>query len=148
MTTRPTTSFVVNSLMIILSTIHSHDMRDEIGDRLMGRWTVPIVWPTGSRIGIFAMSITWSVSLMWACDLAYHFSVPLHISGPHQAVLYARADNRRRRVLIAITSCLLAIQAMRSKGKASIKTIPYFSEDMGSWPHRSCISHVNLHVLR
>jgi len=45
-------------------------------------------------------------------------------------VLYARADNRRRRVLIAITSCLLAIQAMRSKGKASIKTIPYFSEDM------------------
>jgi len=64
---------------------------------------------TPIAFGIFAMSITWSVSLMWACDLAYHFSVPLHVSGPHRAVLYARADNRRRRVLIH--ACLLAIQA-------------------------------------
>ena len=76
MTIRTTTSFVINAL-IIFSTIHAQDFRDEIGDRLMGRRTVPIVWPKGSRIGIFAMLIAWSVGLSWACDLAYHFSVPL-----------------------------------------------------------------------
>jgi len=75
MTTRNTVSFVINAL-IIFSTIHAQDFRDEVGDRLMGRRTVPIVWPKGSRIWIFAMLTAWSVGLSWACDLPFPVSVP------------------------------------------------------------------------
>ena len=74
-TTHTAVSFVINSL-IIFSTIYAQDFRDEIGDRLMGRRTVPIVWPKGSRIWIFSMLTAWSAGLSWACDLSFHFSVP------------------------------------------------------------------------
>ena len=73
MTTRTLISFAVNAL-IIFSTIHAQDFRDEIGDKLMGRRTIPIVWPEGSRVWILAMLAAWSVGLSWACDLAVPFS--------------------------------------------------------------------------
>jgi len=118
MTARSTTSFVINSL-IIFSTIPAWDFRDEIGDRPVGWRTVPTVWPNGSRISIFAVLITWSVGLSWACDLVYHISVAsLRISGLHRAALCARVDSQRRRPLIVLKSaCLLAMKAMR-RGKA------------------------------
>jgi 4-hydroxybenzoate polyprenyltransferase len=75
MSTRTTTSFVINAL-IIFSTIHAQDFCDEIGDRLMGRQTIPMVWAKGSRVWIFVALTAWSVGLSWACDLAPHFSVP------------------------------------------------------------------------
>jgi hypothetical protein len=75
MTSRTLISFAVNTL-IIFSTIHAQDFRDEVGDKLMGRRTIPIVWPEGSRVWILAMLTAWSVGLSWACDLAIPFSVP------------------------------------------------------------------------
>ena len=75
MSTRTLISFAVNAL-IIFSTIHAQDFRDEVGDKLMGRRTIPIVWPAGSRVWILAMLTAWSVGLSWACDLAIPFSVP------------------------------------------------------------------------
>ena len=42
----------------------------------MGRRTVPIVWPEGSRVWILVMLTAWSAGLSWACDLAIPFSVP------------------------------------------------------------------------
>ena len=69
------TSFAINAL-IVLSTIHAQDFRDEVGDKLMGRRTIPIVWPEGSRVGILVMLTGWSIGLSWACGLAFLFSVP------------------------------------------------------------------------
>ena len=68
-------TFVINSLLT-LSTIHAQDFRDEVGDKLMGRRTIQIVWPEGSRIGILVMLAGWSIGLSWACGLAFRFSVP------------------------------------------------------------------------
>jgi UbiA prenyltransferase family len=68
-------SFAINAL-IILSTIHAQDFHDEVGDKLMGRRTIPIVWPEGSRIGSLVMLVGWSIGLSWACGLAFHLSVP------------------------------------------------------------------------
>jgi hypothetical protein len=74
-TTPTATSLVINAL-IIFSTIHAQDFRDELGDRLMGRRTIPMVWPEGSRVWIFVIVTAWSVGLSWAYQLAPHFSVP------------------------------------------------------------------------
>ena len=75
MTTHRTSSFAINAL-IILSTIHAQDFRDEVGDKLRGRRTLPIVWPEESRILILLMLTAWAVGLSWACGLAPLFSVP------------------------------------------------------------------------
>jgi hypothetical protein len=42
----------------------------------MGRRTIPIVWPKGSRVWILAILTAWSVGLSWACDMAISFSAP------------------------------------------------------------------------
>ena len=55
-------SIAVNSL-IILTTIHAQDFYDEIGDRLHGRQTLPIVWPEASRAIMLFMSLAWSFGL-------------------------------------------------------------------------------------
>jgi hypothetical protein len=75
MSTPTTISFLINAL-IIFSTIHAQDFRDENGDKLMGRRTIPMLWPKSSRVWIFVVLIAWSVGLSWACDLTAHFSVP------------------------------------------------------------------------
>jgi 4-hydroxybenzoate polyprenyltransferase len=74
-TARTAISFAINAL-IIVSTIHAQDFRDEIGDKRMGRRTIPILWPKGSRIAIFMVLAAWSIGLAWACDLGTFFSVP------------------------------------------------------------------------
>jgi len=75
LTTRTAISVTINTL-ITLSTIHSQDFRDQVGDKRVGRWTIPMAWPTGSRISILVILTAWSVGLSWACGLVYHFSVP------------------------------------------------------------------------
>lgn len=75
LTTRTAISVAVNSL-IIFSTLQSQDFRDLVGDTKTGRWTLPMVWPTGSRISMLVIMTTWSVGLSRACDLAHLFSVP------------------------------------------------------------------------
>jgi hypothetical protein len=75
LTMRIAISVAVNSL-IILSTVHSQDFRDQIGDKLAGRWTIPMAWPTGSRFSMLVFLTAWSVGLSWACGLACVFSVP------------------------------------------------------------------------
>ena len=56
-------SIAVNSL-IILTTIHAQDFYDEIGDRLQGRQTLPIVWQEASRIFMLIMTLAWSFGLL------------------------------------------------------------------------------------
>jgi len=75
LTMRTAISVTVNTL-VILSTIHSQDFRDQIGDKRAGRRTIPMVWPEGSQISILVILVAWSVGLSWACGLAYLFSIP------------------------------------------------------------------------
>ena len=75
LTVRIAISVAVNSL-IILSTVHSQDFRDQTGDKLAGRWTIPMAWPRGSRFSILVFLTAWSVGLSWTCGLACVFSVP------------------------------------------------------------------------
>lgn len=55
-------SGVVNSL-IILTTIHAQDFRDEEGDRLEGRKTLPIVAPRLGRLSMPLALCLWSFAL-------------------------------------------------------------------------------------
>jgi hypothetical protein len=92
MATRTVISFMINAL-IIFSTTHAQDFRDEVGDKLIGRRTIPIVWPKGSHVGIFVMLIAWSVGLSWAFGLASFFlGAFLHVGSPHRPALLAKAD--------------------------------------------------------
>ena len=75
LTTHTAISVAVNSL-IIFSTIQSRDFHDQVSDEQMARWTIPLVWPTGSRISMLVILAAWSVGLSCACNLAYLFSVP------------------------------------------------------------------------
>ena len=73
-TARTTISIAINAL-IIASTIFAQDFRDKIGDKRMGRRTIPMLWPEGSRMGIFMVLAVWSISLAWAFDLGPFSSV-------------------------------------------------------------------------
>ena len=75
LTARTAISVNVNTL-IILSTIHSQDFRDQVGDKRAERWTIPMAWPEGSRVSILVIMTAWSVGLSWACGLANVLSVP------------------------------------------------------------------------
>ena len=54
---------IATNALIILTTIHAQDFYDEIGDRLHGRQTLPIVWPETSRIIMLFMTLAWSFGL-------------------------------------------------------------------------------------
>jgi 4-hydroxybenzoate polyprenyltransferase len=61
-------SIVVNAL-VILTTVHSQDFCDVVGDRLRGRQTLPIVWPEASRIILVFMVLAWSFGLLWVTSI-------------------------------------------------------------------------------
>jgi hypothetical protein len=62
---------------VFASTVHCQDFKDEEGDRLIGRCTVPIKFPLGSRLvaglGIpmwsFFLCYIWDID--WFCTLAF-----------------------------------------------------------------------------
>ncbi|KAJ3534808.1 hypothetical protein NM688_g7078 [Phlebia brevispora] len=51
------------SFMIILTTIHAQDFRDEAGDRNEGRETIPIVMPAAGRLSMPVTLLFWSLVL-------------------------------------------------------------------------------------
>lgn len=53
--------------MIVFTTIHAADFRDEKGDKLEGKTTLPIAFPEASRTGIMMLLVWWSsfLSLFW-----------------------------------------------------------------------------------
>ncbi|KAF7797875.1 hypothetical protein EIP86_009081 [Pleurotus ostreatoroseus] len=52
------------SFMIILTTIHAQDFRDEVGDRNEGRETIPIVMPRAGRLSMPVGLMFWSLVLI------------------------------------------------------------------------------------
>ncbi|EGO00410.1 hypothetical protein SERLA73DRAFT_52644 [Serpula lacrymans var. lacrymans S7.3] len=68
---------IILSAMILATTIHSQDFKDEEGDRLIGRQTLAIASPVVGRSIILVLLPIWSISLckIWhvdfACSLAF-----------------------------------------------------------------------------
>lgn len=58
------------STVLIATTIHMQDFRDEAGDRLQGRITFPVVMPVFSRRMTAVLLVVWSVGLAayWNLD--------------------------------------------------------------------------------
>ncbi|EIM84467.1 uncharacterized protein STEHIDRAFT_159138 [Stereum hirsutum FP-91666 SS1] len=77
---RTTMSFACNAL-IIFTTIYAQDFRDAEGDDVLGRLTVPLVWPEHSRIAILASVTLWSVGLSIACNVNVVVAVAFSLSG-------------------------------------------------------------------
>lgn len=53
----------MGSTFIILTTIHAQDFRDEAGDRVQGRQTLPIVFPVYSRLSMIVSLVVWPLLL-------------------------------------------------------------------------------------
>jgi len=73
-------AIAVNGL-IILTTIHAQDFYDEIGDRLQGRKTLPIVWPEASRTLMLVMTLTWSLGLLSISPVNYLYATAFFYLG-------------------------------------------------------------------
>ncbi|KAJ6496295.1 UbiA prenyltransferase family-domain-containing protein [Mycena sanguinolenta] len=72
---------LIFSFGIIVTTIHTQDFQDRVGDKMTGRRTLPIVLPVLSRYTIFVGVIAWSVVLsrVWRLDLLAQ--IPLTLLG-------------------------------------------------------------------
>ncbi|KAG8221470.1 UbiA prenyltransferase family-domain-containing protein [Butyriboletus roseoflavus] len=62
---------VVMSMVIFSTTLHCQDFKDEEGDRLIGRKTLPIVFPSLARASVMVGLPLWSVCLtcLWKIDV-------------------------------------------------------------------------------
>lgn len=91
-------SFASNAL-IIFTTIYAQDFRDTEGDYILGRRTLPLVWPEASRIAIFVSLTLWSVGLSIICHVntpaALAFSVLGFGVGLRFYLRRSAADDRR-----------------------------------------------------
>ncbi|KZT51496.1 hypothetical protein CALCODRAFT_442997, partial [Calocera cornea HHB12733] len=72
---------VVLSSMIVLTTIHVQDFPDVDGDFILGRRTIPIVFPQASRIITPLIMIGWTAILNNAWQLGPVISTVMYILG-------------------------------------------------------------------
>ncbi|GJJ12537.1 hypothetical protein Clacol_006780 [Clathrus columnatus] len=63
---------LVTSSLIIFTTIQAADFRDEKGDRMEGKLTLPIAFPELSRVGTSLLLVFWSnlISTFWSIDVS------------------------------------------------------------------------------
>jgi hypothetical protein len=61
---------------IYATTIHAQDFKDQIGDRAVGRQTIPIILPSIARYMVIVPMILWSCSLVlvWRLNLPESFA--------------------------------------------------------------------------
>ncbi|PSR79415.1 hypothetical protein PHLCEN_2v7060 [Hermanssonia centrifuga] len=67
--------------LIILTTVHAQDFRDEIGDRLEKRLTIPIVMPTLGRLSMPVGLLLWSLFLGLRWSMSPILSTLLAVAG-------------------------------------------------------------------
>ncbi|THH21270.1 hypothetical protein EW146_g250 [Bondarzewia mesenterica] len=67
---------VACNALIILTTIHAQDFRDQEGDKLSGRRTLPILFPEASRISILVLIVGWTIALNIFFGFHLYFAVP------------------------------------------------------------------------
>ncbi|KAI9510000.1 hypothetical protein F5148DRAFT_1274980 [Russula earlei] len=65
-----TCNAIALSAGIILTTIHTQDYKDMLGDAAIGRVTLPIAYPHQSRVAttLFLIAWSWGVSRLWHLD--------------------------------------------------------------------------------
>ncbi|KZT02795.1 uncharacterized protein LAESUDRAFT_684635 [Laetiporus sulphureus 93-53] len=85
------------SVLIVLTTIHAQDFRDEAGDRLQKRHTIPIVMPHIGRVSMPLFLVAWSFVLCAVCRLSWcQFAVLLALAiltgGRFYLIRTAKAD--------------------------------------------------------
>ncbi|GJJ13298.1 hypothetical protein Clacol_007550 [Clathrus columnatus] len=56
---------VIISASVFLTTIHTQDFKDVVGDKEIGRLTLPMIFPKASRISIPILLSLWSLLLQW-----------------------------------------------------------------------------------
>lgn len=61
---------VVMSMVIFATTLHCQDFKDAEGDRMIGRKTLPILFPSLARVSVMVGLPLWSVCLtfLWEID--------------------------------------------------------------------------------
>ncbi|KAG2039368.1 UbiA prenyltransferase family-domain-containing protein [Suillus americanus] len=62
---------VAISTAVFATTIHTQDFKDEAGDRLIGRMTLPIVSPQVGRASILPLLAMWSIALSFVWQLTW-----------------------------------------------------------------------------
>lgn len=73
---------------MLSTTSHAQDFRDEEGDRLVGRQTLPLAYPTLSRTTFAASLSAWSVVLAFIWDIDIVCASALAVLGTIVGVLY------------------------------------------------------------
>ncbi len=69
------------SIAIVLTTIHAQDFRDEAGDRLEKRRTIPIVMPNAGRTSMLVGLWAWSLCLCTLFPLPVWLQVVVLVLG-------------------------------------------------------------------
>ncbi|KZT04147.1 uncharacterized protein LAESUDRAFT_737997 [Laetiporus sulphureus 93-53] len=85
------------SVLIVLTTVHAQDFRDEAGDRLQKRYTIPVVMPHIGRVSMLLFLVAWSFVLCAMCRLSWcQFAVMLALAvltgGRFYLIHTAKAD--------------------------------------------------------
>ncbi|THU85806.1 hypothetical protein K435DRAFT_805602 [Dendrothele bispora CBS 962.96] len=73
------------NIMLIFTTIHVQDFRDEAGDRKLGRITFPVVFPVWSRRITSALLLAWTVELTTMWRLNYLLAISFVVLGSYTA---------------------------------------------------------------
>ncbi|KAF8582843.1 hypothetical protein K439DRAFT_1350349 [Ramaria rubella] len=68
---------ILISSSIFLTTIHTQDFKDIFGDERIGRRTLPMILPVGSRILTLVFLVAWSVGLMYIWNVGPAISAAL-----------------------------------------------------------------------
>ena len=72
---------LIASSLIVFTTIHAADFRDEQGDRLEGKNTLPISFPEASRIIMLTSLVMWSSVLVFFWNLDVVLASVLLVTG-------------------------------------------------------------------
>jgi 4-hydroxybenzoate polyprenyltransferase len=114
---------LIASSLIVLTTIHAADFRDEEGDRLEGKKTMPISFPEGSRIVMLASLVVWSSALSVLWNLNAILASILQITG---AVVGLRFMYRRNAAADRMSYRLYNVRPSRNPDdQAHTKVNPY-----------------------
>ncbi|KAG1786094.1 UbiA prenyltransferase family [Suillus plorans] len=68
---------VAISTAVFATTIHTQDFKDEEGDRLTGRMTLPIMSPQLGRASILPLLAFWSIAVSFVWQLTWAYSILL-----------------------------------------------------------------------
>ncbi|EJD52843.1 hypothetical protein AURDEDRAFT_158569 [Auricularia subglabra TFB-10046 SS5] len=106
---------VLVSALVILTTIQMQDFADVHGDRAAGRATLPIRFPTASKVFTAAALFAWSLSLGLIWDLSPLLQVFAALSGgvvAFRALLWCDSEPRAARSYVYYNMWLMVVHTI------------------------------------